>query len=133
MKITRDREKKEVITYNLAFEWNDIPGAGFSFSCDENGCVDIEKMYPEARENLNKCLCGEYNVRFAGVRKNVNRFTETAIGICNICGEKVYLEGFTNTCEKCGTDYNMSGQQLAPRQFWGEETGETLGDILMIK
>ena len=37
--------------------------------------------------------------------------------------------GFTNTC-LCGADYNMSGQRLAPRSQWGEETGETADDIL---
>ena len=30
---------------------------------------------------------------------------------------------FTNTCE-CGQDYNSGGQLLAPREQWGEETGE---------
>jgi hypothetical protein len=31
---------------------------------------------------------------------------------------------------ECGADYNMSGQMLAPREQWGEETGETVADIL---
>lgn len=35
----------------------------------------------------------------------------------------VTLHGFTNTCD-CGRDYNMSGDVLAPRSHWGEETGE---------
>jgi hypothetical protein len=45
------------------------------------------------------------------------------------CGRDVYCGGFTNTCE-CGADYNMSGQRLANRSQWGEETGETADDIL---
>lgn len=45
------------------------------------------------------------------------------------CGNEVYCGGFTNTCD-CGADYNMSGQRLAPRSQWGEETGETADDIL---
>lgn len=133
MKIIRYRETREEITYNLTFEWSKCPGAGFSFSCDENGNVDVENMNPAAKENLKKCLCGEYDVGYTGVIKSTNSYTESAIGICNICEEEVYLDGFTNTCEKCGTDYNMSGQQLASRRFWGEETGESLSDILMIK
>ncbi len=48
------------------------------------------------------------------------------------CDEWVYCGGFTNTCPSCGTDYNMSGQQLAPRSQWGEDTGESLADILDI-
>ena len=45
------------------------------------------------------------------------------------CGETVTCSGFTNTCT-CGADYNMSGQLLAPRAQWGEETGETADEIL---
>lgn len=39
------------------------------------------------------------------------------------CGEELDCHNFTNTCT-CGLDYNSSGQQLAPREQWGEETGE---------
>lgn len=52
------------------------------------------------------------------------------VGKC-ACGREVILYGFTNTCE-CGADYNMSGQLLGPRSYWGEETGESLDDILSI-
>ena len=57
---------------------------------------------------------------------------EPAVGLCH-CGRKIVLEGFTNTCEACGRDYNWAGQELAPRAQWGEETGESLSDILNIK
>ena len=39
------------------------------------------------------------------------------------CGRTLELPDFTNTCE-CGRDYNQGGQLLAPREQWGEETGE---------
>jgi len=45
------------------------------------------------------------------------------------CGREVKCSGFTNTCE-CGADYNWAGQRLAPRSQWGEETGESVADIL---
>jgi len=48
------------------------------------------------------------------------------------CGEWLDCSGFTNTCYYCGCDYNHAGQQLAPRHMWGEETGETVAEILMI-
>lgn len=48
------------------------------------------------------------------------------------CGEKVYCHRFTNTCSRCGKDYNWSGQLLADRSQWGEETGESVDDILSI-
>jgi hypothetical protein len=55
-----------------------------------------------------------------------------ALGVCS-CGTNVLLEGFTNTCDNCGKDYNLGGQELAPRSQWGEETGESLSDILKIR
>ena len=51
------------------------------------------------------------------------------VGTCE-CGDKVFCYGFTNTCDTCGTDYNMSGQALAPRSQWGWDTSESLSDIL---
>jgi hypothetical protein len=56
---------------------------------------------------------------------------EPAVGACNRCGAHVTLSGFTNTC-RCGADYNMSGQELADRSQWGEETGESVADILSV-
>lgn len=51
---------------------------------------------------------------------------------CVVCKYRcVTLQGFTNTCD-CGADYNGSGQRLAPRSQWGEETGESVSDILDI-
>ncbi len=51
-----------------------------------------------------------------------------AVGLC-ACGRYVELDGFTCPCD-CGRDYNGSGQELAPRAQWGEETGETATEIL---
>ncbi len=48
------------------------------------------------------------------------------------CGEWLECSGFTNTCQHCYADYNMSAQQLAPRGSWGEETGESVEDILAV-
>lgn len=31
-------------------------------------------------------------------------------------------------CPRCHTEYNSAGQTLAPREQWGEETGETAAD-----
>lgn len=45
------------------------------------------------------------------------------------CGREVVCERFTNTCE-CGADYGPSGSRLAPREQWGEETGESWIDII---
>lgn len=63
-------------------------------------------------------------------RNNGNEFLAPVIKC--YCGREVVCEGFTNTCE-CGADYNFAGQQLADRSQWGEETGESLADILNIQ
>ena len=47
------------------------------------------------------------------------------------CGEKLHCHAFTNTC-KCGRDYNWNGTMLAPREQWGEETGETWEEIIEV-
>ena len=54
------------------------------------------------------------------------------VTVIECCGEDLYCDGFTNTCEKCGRDYNWAGQALAPRSQWGEETGESLAEILSV-
>jgi hypothetical protein len=40
------------------------------------------------------------------------------------CNEWIRCNRFTVTCHECGADYNQSGDKLAPREQWGEETGE---------
>lgn len=52
--------------------------------------------------------------------------------IVTCCDQELECPHFTNTCPKCGTDYNWAGQQLAPRSCWGEETSESIGDILSV-
>lgn len=72
-----------------------------------------------------------YSASKGEMEKHIDRQIIPAVGECNHCSRDVYLHGFTNTCE-CGIDYNMSGQELAHRSHWGEETGESLADILSI-
>jgi len=49
------------------------------------------------------------------------------------CGVWLLCDEFTNTCPRCERDYNGSGQLLAPRSQWGEETGETAADVLRVR
>lgn len=45
------------------------------------------------------------------------------------CGRTVAIYGrMTNSCD-CGADYNWNGDRLAPREQWGEETGEHPADL----
>ena len=49
------------------------------------------------------------------------------------CGQEVpCYSTWANTCDGCGSEYNMGGQSLAPRERWGEETGETHLDFYML-
>ena len=66
-----------------------------------------------------------------GVDRNEWSYWEPGILRCACGAEVEILRVMTNTCDKCHRDYNSSGQLLAPREQWGEETGETASDILM--
>ena len=44
------------------------------------------------------------------------------------CGCHIELwSSWANECLNCEAEYNGSGQLLAPRSQWGEETGESFG------
>lgn len=117
----------DVVRHTRFFEQVNCPGAGFGFDCDADGNVNLPE---EAVSNYRACIAGEFNVVDRGVVVERWSYREPAVGLC-CCGREVELCGFTNTCD-CGRDYNSAGQELAPREQWGEETGESLSDILMI-
>ena len=127
--IIKHRERKAETTYDRVFHWKTDAGSGFSFPCDKNG--NLLNLNPAAKEYLEKCLNGTFDVIDDGICPYTHSWTEPAEARCH-CGHVIQLASFTNTCEKCGRDYNMSGQDLAPRRFWGEEYGETASDILSI-
>jgi len=121
MKIIKERERKIHTEFELSFVWKDTPSAGFGFPCNEKG--NLLPLKPEAIENYNNCINGKYDVIAEGIKKRSWSYTNPAIGKC-LCGEDVVLSNFTNTCDKCDSDYNMQGDLLASRSQWGEETGE---------
>lgn len=47
------------------------------------------------------------------------------------CNNELVCNNFTNECS-CGRDYNFGGSLLADRSQWGEETGESVSDILAV-
>lgn len=113
------RESHEEAVYYLHFNWKNDSNSGFMFPCDEHGNVSKENQ----TDSYHKCFKGELDVELVGVQKYVHRWTNPSVLRCD-CGEEIDLFNFTNTCHECGADYNMSGQRLAPRSQWGEETGE---------
>lgn len=133
MLIIRKRQSIVETNFERVFSLESDPGRMYGFDSDEKGEIDFSVLAVPALENARKLLKGEipgYVDR--GVISWTKRYTDPAVGRCDKCGREVVLSGFTNTC-LCGADYNMSGQSLAPRAQWGEETGESLSDILMIK
>jgi len=123
MNIIKERERVETEYFTHDFVRRDIKGSMFSFPCEQSGY--LLNLNPAAIENYRMCVSGEYDVIDCGIRPHTSSHTEPAIGICNKCGEKVELsDSFANPCDKCGTEYNAFGQELAPREQWGWETGE---------
>lgn len=127
MKIIRESYLETETFKTHFFEEKNCPGAGYAFVCDNQGNIVITDGN---RENVEKCQNGTYKVIDRGVQTEYSEYRMPTIGECE-CGKHVELSSFTNSCE-CGRDYNMSGQELAPRECWGEETGETLQEILSI-
>lgn len=128
MKIIKLRERIHNVYYQLFFEYKNQKGAGFAFDCDEHGNVK-----DPGHVNYLTCInaANDLGVKKPEIHTYHNDYSEPAIGLCKYCNEEVELHGFTNTCE-CGVDYNMSGQELASRDQWGEDTFESVSDILSI-
>ena len=114
--------------YRLVFDTDPARGTGYSFPCDKNGNLLLGELSKTALENLAICRRSDTTPHVVNYSRN---YRHPAVIACDECGCSVYLDGFTNTCGNCEADYNMSGQRLAPRNQWGEETGETAVDILM--
>jgi hypothetical protein len=128
----KDREHVTTVTYAVFYAANPEGSSGLMFDCDASGNVDRSKLNPCARANLAKIERGEIPYVYSELTTLETSYVDPAEILCD-CGDTVALYGFTNTCDSCNRDYNMSGQELAPRSQWGEDTGETLSDILRIR
>ena len=134
MKLTSHRRHVEVISHFSFYQLKGMSeGTGCAFPCDEKGTIDLAALKEEKPcAYKNYLLCQDLSKYLAPIHEErTHSYVEPACGNCDLCGEEVALFGFTNTCD-CGADYNMSGQLLAPREQWGDETGESLSDILNI-
>lgn len=129
MQMIKPREVVYAPAYVLAFYFPGHVGHwGYSFDCDAAGVVIESALRCDAaRDNLRKCRAGEIDVLPPVVESFTARHVEPGEGRCS-CGAIVQFFGGDETCSGCGRDYNGSGQELAPRSQWGEETGETAAD-----
>lgn len=120
-KVIKEREHKERVEFSLFFENPEDKGSGYSFDSDEAGNVDADKLNEVARANFDRMVAGDWP---RDVRRFESHWVEAAVIECD-CGAPVELgSSWANSCEKCGREYNGSGQLLASRSQWGEETGE---------
>lgn len=114
----RKRERHEETQYRLFFQLRGATeGTGKIFDCDAGGGV-LEPGHVA----LVAALRHDPAYESARLVEFEHAWTVPAAIRC-ACGAEVELGHFTNTCE-CGRDFNMSGDELAPREQWGEETGE---------
>ena len=116
--------RRWIETVENRLHFNLMNGNCFSFPCDEKGKVDEASWPPAARDNFRSCVSGRFKVKRSERLEWVSVEKIPAVLKCD-CGKRVNLHsGWANECE-CGREYNGSGQLLAPREQWGEETGET--------
>lgn len=122
--IIRKRQAIRVTSFALEYEWRDMPGAGFMFDCDEQGNPFIAKIAPTALQSLQACQNGTLDVVFKGIKDCSYTYYQPAIVRCE-CGHNIELDdAMTNGCDRCGREYNGSGQLLAPRSQWEEPWDE---------
>ncbi len=124
--IIKHREMVTVTSYRLQYDYEGKDNHGFSFECNEQGHVDPYALHPSGRANYEACLSGSVKgskVVNRGVEKLEHFYFEPAECRCS-CGSVVVLHSsWANDCH-CGREFNGSGQELADRSQWGEETGE---------
>jgi len=123
-KIIRKRERVTEVTHLLAFTREGRSYPSMLFPCDEFGNRIARNT--TADQNYLAAL-GNPAMGNAEIIREERRYYQPPILLCS-CGAEVVLSGFTNTC-RCHRDYNSSGQLLASRDQWGEETGEHPADI----
>lgn len=123
------RRHVDRVSYSLVCEHVDASGevrergCGFRFDCDAQGNVNEAAMAPAGLANLRGIRSGAIPCTPLTVERHAYVEHVPAVCLCD-CGRKVTLSsGWANECD-CGAEFNGSGQLLAPRSQWGEETGE---------
>lgn len=108
------------VWHELTFD--DGKGNGFVFPCDLEG--NVTTKHAGALANYHKCLLNpEKYRRFNKVVRCEQTYVEPAQGNCNYCGKLVVLRNQymgACQCDNCGQWYNLSGQELKPREQWAE-------------
>lgn len=115
--IKRPSRKKRT-RYFQNFSYLSCPYRGFSFECDQDGNVPHEKQkdFKQALEDK--------ELLYKGIEEDSWYVYSLGAIECH-CGASLALYSYwANSCTECEREYDDSGGLLAPREFWGEETGE---------
>lgn len=125
-RILTESRWEDIVEYAHEFDYVDSPGSGYAFDCDAQG--NLQSANPNYQVALDAVAKGEMTDK--GVVKRERSYRHPAVIACDRCDQEVVLDSsWLNTC-RCGSDYDGNGSLLAPRSQWGEETGESLADIL---
>lgn len=99
-------------------------GGWFNFECNADGRVDRDALPECARNNFDMCCLTRLNWWIETETRDVRT---DGLMKCDCDKELVIFSSHDIHCD-CGRSYNSAGQLLAPREQWGEETGETAAD-----
>lgn len=119
-------------------------GAGYYYGywCPQCGPYARESGYFGSKEEAQAAMHMKADLRdtkYHGNESKVREFREQKRDAddrleyfkCD-CGEWLYTDRVHDVfCEKCHRDYNAYGQLLAPKEQWGEETGEHWSEYYM--
>lgn len=138
MKIIKQRERKSVTYQELRFFNSDgecvagypyVAGEGVIPTKETNDCCGIFRdMFPKKCQTTEKeCEWWPYYLKYKNndnytseVVTETYSYTEPAEGRCS-CGNIVHLTAQhlgACQCSKCGTWYNLFGQQLVAPEYW---------------
>lgn len=127
-KIIRKASRERIQEYLFFYDYPGT-GSGFCFPCSATHIIDESKLSAAALENLRQCRSGENGTVAGGCVDVSHTIFIPAVLRCDCLREVELIDSFLNPCS-CGRDYDGAGNLLAPRSQWGEETGETISDIL---
>lgn len=120
-KIIKDEWDEKIIRKSREWHWKDLPSAGFSFDCDEQG--RILPLNSCAQKNYEMCLKNEEGKLVDdGIVTYKNVIHHRASVRCN-CGNEFELYNYTCgacECDNCGQWFNLFGQEILPPNQWEE-------------
>lgn len=134
--IIEDARLETIEEYWLDFSLAGMPGAGWCFPCDSAGHVDETTLQPAGLLSFRMCQQGSDERGRAVISKGVmcqrRTIRHPAIARCHCNARLELASSWLNTCDAGGRDYDGSGAALAPRQHWGEETGEHWAELVAL-